>query len=459
VSDDPPKKSGAPWWRESLDRTLVLRRPAFTGFGLLGGAALGLGGGCYDYELNRDEADVSQRLDEIDQSVDAVALQRAQGWNVGHPELPVMIPNASALDVDGTTAWQGVKESLTARLVPAQDAWRPYYSPTLFQSLSGPGNADLRAAITPMDSPSMRAAFARAQAIGSLFEEAGWPADVAIVLDLPGADSVAAAAALADHFDPVFTFANWPHPLGVVPSHQTLAATLFFAPRFERARTTRALPAPPVFVLDADRLAPYRDEDSQFDNRYVARLPTAEVLRSWGVHHVLYVTETDAQLESDDLNDAFVVFDGEGVDVKMLALDDFEESDETPPVDLDYWFFVPSPRGHWYYGGGVSAHLCFWNNYGWHKLARPISIGPPLGMRARVPHGFRYAPRPRATLFTDPAGPRNFARAGGVPHANGEHFGHIAVRTSRSDGAITGVRPGRSGSFGRFHGSFGSFGG
>src|SRR5581483_8232965 len=300
----------------------------------------------------------------------------------------------------------------------------------------------------------------RGQAILSLFEEAGWPADTAIVLDLPGADSVAAAAALADHFDPVFTFANWPHPLGVVPSHQTLAATLFFAPRFERARSSRMLPAPPVFVLDADRLAPYRDEDSEFDNRYVARLPTADVLKQLGVRHVLYVTEGDAQLESDDLNDAFVAFDGDGVDVKMLALEDFEESDEAPPDDLGFWFFAGGSGGrHWYYGGGVNAHLCFWNHYGWHRLARPVTVGAPLGMRARVPQGYRYAPRPRATLFSDPAGPRNFARLGAMPHANGENFGHIAVRTSRTDGTITGVRPGRSGSFGRFHGSFGSFGG
>ena len=41
--------------------------------------------------------------------------------------------------------------------------------------------------------------------------------DVALVLDLPGPEAVAVAAALAPCFDPVFVFDNWPHPLGVVP--------------------------------------------------------------------------------------------------------------------------------------------------------------------------------------------------------------------------------------------------
>ena len=86
---------------------------------------------------------------------------------------------------------------------------------------------------------------------------------------------MALAAALAARFCPVFTFDNWPHPLGVVPSHLTLGACLYYLPLFLEAAQTRPQPAPPLFVLDANRLDPYRDQPDQFDNRYVAPVPSA----------------------------------------------------------------------------------------------------------------------------------------------------------------------------------------
>src|SRR5207248_1309850 len=87
-------------------------------------------------------------------------------------------------------------------------------------------------------------------------------------LDVQGPTSVAVAAGMAPGFDPVFVLDNWPHPLGVVPSHLTLGAVLYYRPLFMRLRGSRTGRAPPVFVLDRNRLARYTDEETQFDNRY-----------------------------------------------------------------------------------------------------------------------------------------------------------------------------------------------
>src|SRR5262249_13730502 len=132
-------------------------------------------------------------------------------------------------------------------------------------------------------------------------------------------------------FTPVFTFANWPHPLGVVPAHQTIAASLYYLPMFAAAANVRAPDAPPLFVLDANRLAPYGGADKQFDNRYFVKLPTAAQLAALGVRHVLYVS-ADATQELDDLNAALVALCQKGVDVKMVALGDFVRADDEPAL-------------------------------------------------------------------------------------------------------------------------------
>src|SRR6185369_2349744 len=109
----------------------------------------------------------------------------------------------------------------------------PYFVPTLFQSLIGsPSGARLRQQLYPVWSEPMRAANARGEALLDLAAAPGAPHDVALVLDLPGPQSVALAAALAPAFAPVFLFDNWPHPNGVVPAHQTLGAAVYERPLF-----------------------------------------------------------------------------------------------------------------------------------------------------------------------------------------------------------------------------------
>ena len=227
------------------------------------------------------------------------------------------------------------------------------------------------------------------------------PKDTALILDLEGPTSIALAATLASGFDPVFTFDNWPHPLGVVPSHLTLASAVFYRPVFLRARAVRPPDAPVVFVLDRNRLALYTDEDGQFDNRYVAKLPTAENLRSLGIRHLLYVTPGKNDLrELDDLNDDFVEFAKRSIDVKVLPLSDLD----APAAPAR----ASPPATAYYYGGYPHTHLWFWHDYGWYAprpSARPPSGSPapalpPPSPPAQVSRGAAYRPVSRPTIFS-----------------------------------------------------------
>jgi hypothetical protein len=222
----------------------------------------------------------------------------------------------------------------------------------------------------------------------------------------------------------------------VVPSQQALGAALYYRPALERARAARPSGAPPLFVLDADRLADYEDDQTQFDNRYLAKVPTAERLAALGVRHVLYVTESSQQrVEQDDLNDAFLDYQAAGIDVKMLALSDFtdEEEDQLGP-DL-----VPAAPNYaasiYFWGGSPYAHACFWDHYRWYAPIHPVRIASPVPVR--VARGFEY---------------RAWARP--IMSWRTTRLGQVTFHVGRSTGAVVGV--GRSGSFGRFHGAFSS---
>jgi hypothetical protein len=480
---------GARWWRESLGIGRWATRPVASTFGLLG--ALSLSGCATVGEAEAiDETQLADARDDVDVSVDALALQREQGWDVGQLGAALAFPDSSTQDAAGGESWRAAMNDLAGTLAPSSPALQPYYVPTLYQSLVGPDGQRLRAVMRPIHSAEMDADFARGLALRQQFGTVGWPKDTALVVDAPGPRAVAVAAALSDRFTPVFTFANWPHPLGVVPAHQTLAASLFYLPIFRASESARPLDAPPLFVLDANRLAPYRDADKQFDNRYFVHLPSAADLLALGIKHVLYVSADDAR-ELDDLNAALVDLCGKGVDVKMVALGDFVRADgedavaaaeESEPVEVDEpayasvfvgmsaaWWGAP----FWYRRCWWDAGL-FWHDYGaswippggfrggYYGPARgPVRIGPPSVHR--VPLSARavaWVAAPRPTVFA--------GRAVVAPNAIGTvgvrppNFGQVAVRASRADGRLTGVRAGLTGSFGgnaARGASFGSGGG
>ena len=367
-------------------------------------------------------------------------LQQQDGWNVGSEGQPLVFPDSQLTDMSGGTGWRAGLTGLAPRLSPVDPRWQPYYVPALFQALDAPRNADLRTAIRPVYTSPMAVDYRRGEALLSLFVQDGrCRQDIALVLDLPGPEAVAVAVALSRCFDPVFLFDNWPHPKGVVPAHLTLGATLYFLPEFERTRAGRhPAMAPPVFVLDRQRLAPYADDAGQFDNRYFAGLPSWEGFHAAGIRHVLYVTADAATLDADDLNDDLVELDGGGIDVKLLALSDFSQTplpgwvedpgNGCPPVS------VSGAGPQYYFGGSPASHGCFgW----WYGFDPPhISLGSvhlpqvPASLAPRC----RFRPFVRATPQA----------MGGIHHPGGwhpgGHWGHATF--------------GRSGSMGRAHGGF-----
>ena len=422
----------AAWWTASLDA-----RPALDLLGRwrtplgLAGAGLALGG-CAEVlsETEPDPAGV------------ALAQQEEAGWNVGSEGNPLAFPNAQANDTSGGAGWREAMGTLAPRLAPAEPRWTPYYNPTLFQSLESSRNADLRAVIQPIYTPEMALASRRGEALLSLLLENGvCRTDVTVILDVPGPEAVAVAAALAPCFDPVFVFGNWPHPQGVVPAHLTLSAALYFLPSFERARAGRPAGAPPVFVLDRQRLAHYSDAAGQFDNRYLAGLPAHYALEMAGLTHILYVTPDDSVfLESDDLNDDLVAASEGGIDVRMLALSDFAQAPlpDWPNAPCAPTVLPPAAAGgpRLFFGGSPASNSCFSYWYGYQPPHAGTSSA--LTLTSPPPHLLprcHFQPAPRATFATH------------ATPGSGWHGAHGGWRSSSAFG--------RSGSFGRAHGGFG----
>ncbi len=456
---------GARWWRESLGIARWASRPAVGTCGLLGALSLA-GGGATTWGGSAGDESQLAAADELDVNVDALQRQRDEGWDVGPSGATLAFPDSTAEDAAGGQGWREAMSNLAGTLAPSAERLQPFYVPTLFQSLIGPAGQRLRAVMRPIHTADMDADFARGIALRAQFAGAEWPKDTALVVDAPGPRAVAITAALADHFAPVFTFGNWPHPLGVVPAHQTIAASLYYLPMFSAAETVRAADAPPVFVLDANRLAHYADADKEFDNRYFVHLPTAEQLSALGIHHVLYVGAGD--LELDDLNVAMIALCQKGVDVKMVALGDFvragdepamaegdavgdgdEEGDEpeAAPIDPEWTFGFAWAHPawwwpHYWYRGCWWDRSLFWTEYNWYPGAHgtamiprhgrgAVVVGPPRGVRTPpMPSHSAWRPGKRNTMFTP--SPSN----GRV----GPSLGQIAVIASRNDGHLIGMR-------------------
>lgn len=180
---------------------------------------------------------------------------------------------------------QGWRSLLTPRALhgawapPPDSPWSGFHRPTLFAALT---KAD---GVRPLPWASLDTQAARGKP--------NVPAGTAVVLDLPGAWSVALAGWMArtGGFQPVVLANNWPHPQGIVPMAGMLGALLYYAPWVQEDAAMRPTNAPPVFVLDRNRLGrtpAIRD----FDNRYFhmeSDLPSPTLLRRGGISRVLYV--------------------------------------------------------------------------------------------------------------------------------------------------------------------------
>ncbi len=461
---DKPAIVGARWWHASLaDQTSqILRRDAIRNILIAGGIIAGFGallamcikvGASTPSTSSSGYGPLSDDYTAIRKT--ALAMQKTYGWSFGATSEPLVF--------DGVTTKRfepGAIHSLARDLSPIQTSLKPFFQSTLFDSPDATptssktlddaetaGFRPLAESVQPIFTPAMEAAYRCGKSLASLFaslvEERLTPASakVALLVDLAGPEAVAFAAGAANVFDPVFLFDNWPHPRGVVRAQETLSAAAYYQPLF--AETKRKLDArtvrPAMFVLDRRRLAPYTDDATQFDNRYVAKLPlTAAEMRALGADHVLYVvpTRADTALESDDLNDDLVVYAAGGVDVKALSLDLFSNA----PADSS----DAGGAGEVYYGGSRASHHAFFVDYPWAKPAHPATSRP-----ASNP-GKSFTPQGRVTAYSV-GNPGSNGRSKSTPSA----FGTVPVVVAVATGVILGSRYSRSGSWNRTSGSWG----
>lgn len=487
---------GAQWWNDGLTamgdpvsrRGALKSLAAIAGTVMVGGFLVSMCGddssGSGGYASSGD----GERLEYFD----ALQMQKARGWDFGAAgETLAFIGAQSTASQPHLTHALEAPEQLVTELTPRQDALKPFYQATLFQALgqqppgvAGEPSTLLRSSLRPLFRTEMADAYRKGQALTELFERED-DATTAVMVDLPGPESVAFAAGLARRFEPVFTFDNWPHPLGVVPAHMTLAAVTYFREPLRRMARERRTPAPPVFVLDRNRLATFDSPTTQFDNRYVARLPPAERLLGMGLKHVLYVVPSGLT-ELDDLNEDFAAYRAAGVDVKLVTLGDFQKDpaelaapgatgvDESVAIALELaeatragpsagadggtaadagtTLATPPVRPRYYFGGSPVAHALFWSLYPWGRTpgAQVNPDAPPFTTSG----GHRYTPQPRATMFT---GVPHAAASSAVRPRPGNNFGMVMMRVATASALILGPGFGSRSSWSRSSGS--SYGG
>ena len=446
-----PGYVGSRWWNEVLAEQARSRgrRHALVALGVMGGAVVV---GAVAAAVADSSGD-----DDVDSTTDALELQKTTSWNIGGTDRALSFPGGTRADVDGARAWEAplFRGQLDQDLRPTDLRLQPYYVPTLFQAPAAPTAQGLRSVLAPITTPATEEAFLRGQALATVLEVSDSPPGVGVIVDIPGPESVAVAAGLAGHCAPVFTFANWPHPLGVVSAHLTLASALYYVPLFRRMDLVRPQGAPPAFILDANRLAPYRDDAQEFDNRYVASLPSVDSLRSLGIQKLLYVRpDGDSLQELDDLNADFTAYQQAGIDVRAVALTDFRPDGSgatradagVAPAAASVVASAPRHTAHYYWGGWLGGRSYFWSSYGWSTRPTPVPAPRPIN----VSRASAYRPAPRQTMFAvRTMGAPSGLASRGIGKQKPSGFGRISVRTARGTGAITGVRTGRTGSFGR----------
>lgn len=409
---------------------------------------------------------------EQEHAADSLKLQQEQGWNVGAKASRLFFVNTVDEDASGSKEWRTSTDPtrLMAAWQPRTEAWRTFFIPTLMQSLK---DESLRAQMRLIVTHGMREAFARGETMRrDLLSQVDKGAETFFIVDLPGLESVAFGAAMAGWADLIPSFDNWPHPHGVVRSHDTLAALLYYTASVEEQKKPLPESAPGLLLLDSQRLAPYTDADDKFDNRYVATLPSATALQQRGVKNVMYIVPGREQKEeSDDLNDDFVAYKEAKLKVALFPLNDFKKVNQQVTRTAPDGTTHRTTETRYYYGGGLESHLGFLMLYSFLAPRPMLYYPPPMG--SPYPYGYppgggapsgagggwrsttlgdvrppstaapSYDPRSRSTLFS---GTRVGGQSG-VGRTRPSGFGRTTFRTS--GGRVTGLGSGRSGSLGR----------
>ena len=465
---DKPGIIGARWWHAALadQDAQIARRAAIRNILIAGGVIAGFG--AMLAMCAKVTSSSASNPDVSDARKTSLDMQKEYGWSFGAVDEPLVFDGTSTKPFEPAAL-----HSLATDLAPVSKNLVPFFQATLFQSPDAvppslgkldpseiAGFKPLSLAMKPIFTRKMEAAYARGKSLASLFASASeqpgqTPATTkaALVVDLPGPEAVAFAAGAASLFDPVFLFDNWPHPRGVVRAQETLSAAAYYQPLFAESRAaSRSTARLPMFVLDRNRIVTYRDDATEFDNRYVAKLPpSAAAMRGLGVSHVLYVVPAsmDSIRELDDVNDELVLYASGGVDVKSVSLDMFapdttDAGVNTQPRKPNESDRLVEESGFVYYGGSRGSHHAFFVDYPWVKPARVATSRPGTNP------GKSYEPRARTTPYSsgNPSGSL-------LTKARPAGFATVPVVIAVGTGIILGARYSRSGSWNRASGGFG----
>lgn len=452
-----PSLQSSNWWEESITRREANLRLAKLGTLAALLSVSGITQGCGDDD------------DGVVEENDALELQKKEGWSVGAESNMISLPNVMGVDSKGSLSWSTYLESseLLKAYAPKRSEWNPFVVPTLVQSLSQPS---LKSQIKPICTPEMKEAYSRGLGMRELIKRSNNPETILLVVDLDGKETVAFAAAMSEVADLVLGFDNYPHPKGTVKSHEVLGALVYYAAEVEAKKEKRGDKIATVVLLDNRRLNAPQNPEREFDNRYVAKIPTADKLQSLGIKSVMYLSPSESQTtELDDLNDDFVTFKEKGIPVTMLAATNFKPTvpiaaAATPaatPEEIEQAKKVPTteiaPNGQvtniYHYGGSPFFFpWFFWAfpmfmpspffypafNYGYYGSRVPPRISRPA-----------YQPVRRPTAFSS----RTTGGLAGVGKTKPSGFGRVSTNVSRSGTRSLGTRSSsRSGSWGRSRG-------
>jgi hypothetical protein len=299
------------WWEESITRREANLRLAKLGTLAALLSMSGILQGC-----DNNEGVVEEN--------DSLELQKKEGWSVGAESNTISLPDVTSLDSKGSLSWSSYLEptELLKAYEPKRSDWKPFVVATLVQSLSQP---TLKSQIKPICTPEMKEAYSRGLGMRELLKRSNNPESILLIADLDGKESVAFAAAMSEVADVVLGFDNYPHPKGTVKSHEVLGALVYYAAEVEAKKEKRSEKASTVFLLDNRRLNAPQDTEKEFDNRYVAKVPSADKLQSLGIKSVMYLSPSESQTtELDDLNDDFATMKEKGIPVTMLAVTNFK---------------------------------------------------------------------------------------------------------------------------------------
>lgn len=440
----PSSGKEATWWEQKMARRKAMKTIGGITAGIVGIAAVG---GIIGYAVSDNETEVDS---------DTLDIQREHGWNVGAEDTQLVFENAVTTDsaADGnvqvantTRTWSDFRAQGALMTVyrPHSDVWKPYYVGT---ALDATTQETFRNVLVPVHSQAMDIAYSQGLGMKELLSQSKQSGKTAIIVDVPGPEAVSFATALAPVAELVPVIDNFPHPQGVVPTHNTLGALLYYAREYEHTRSTQtvAIDNTVCFILDGRRLTEYKDDTGKFDNRYLAKLPSAEQMQSHGITNLMYVVANDTiKQETDDLNDYFTAYKDKGINVSLIPITNFQKGDDKQMTQQQT---QPGYRPTYYYGGYPYTSLWFfyhYPSYGYYG-----SLPPQRSLRNVNVSRPAYQPTARSTIFSS----RTTGGASGVGRQKPAGFGRVSTRMTGS-GQLTGIRSGRSGSFGRVRG--GSF--